>query len=75
MSRVFLDRFTPTGAILEREDGSTYEERVENLPPNLREGSVLLVLADGSYQHDPAYEAERRRRLFALQESMFSQDD
>ena len=66
-----IDRIEGDLAVCEREDGSPEHIPMRELPEGAREGSVL-VFAEGLWALDLQAEKERRARLFAKQEGLFS---
>jgi len=69
--RYIIDRIEEGLAVCEHGDGSFAHIPVEALPEGAREGSVL-VFAEGIWALDLRTEQERRKRLFAKQEGLFS---
>ena len=69
MERLIVDRIIGDIAILEKEDRSHVEVSLSEIGLDLKEGSVLLF--DGAaYTADEASEAERRKRLFEMQQRL-----
>jgi len=68
--RYIIDRFEDGLAVLEKEDGALEHIPMQELPEDVREGSVLLC-ENGAWILDPQAEAERRARLFERQEGLF----
>jgi len=66
-----IDRIEDGLAVLEKEDGALERIPLHGLPEGAREGSVLLF-ADGAWALDLQAEEERRKRLFAKQEGLFT---
>ncbi len=70
--RYTVDRIEENTAVCESEDLQTIVIPLCDLPQNVHEGSVL-VFDDGVYFIDEAAEAERRKKLFDLQNSIFDE--
>lgn len=70
--RMIVDRIEEGFVVCELEDGTFKNFLSVVLPPDIREGSVL-VYSDGEYSVDIEAEAERREKLFALQNSIFDE--
>jgi len=69
--RCIVDRFEGGLAVCEKEDGSHVNIQRSFLPDGTREGCVLIC-DDGIWTLDLQAEEERRKRLFAKQEGLFS---
>ncbi len=54
-------------AVLQREDGSTYDVRRNSLPVNAKPGDSLEILPDGTYR---VLEEETRRRKERVQKML-----
>ncbi len=70
--RMIVDRIEEGFVVCELEDGTFKNILSVVLPPEIREGSVL-VYSDGEYSVDIEAEEERRAKLFALQNSIFDE--
>ena len=68
---MIIDRFENGLAVCERADGTFVQVLRGFLPEGAREGSVLQF-QDGAWALDLEAERERRARLFARQEDLFS---
>ena len=66
-----IDRIEGGLAVCERADGILVHVPLQELPHGVREGSVLHT-RDGACEPDLQAEKERRSRLFAKQEGLFS---
>ncbi|MDR0531663.1 MAG: DUF3006 domain-containing protein [Oscillospiraceae bacterium] len=69
-----IDRFEGETAVCEHSDGSFVHFLRKDLPCGAREGSLLRLKSDGTFELDLAGEQARRARLFALQEGLFGGD-
>ena len=65
-----VDRIEGQKAVLQCDTGETRIVAVSLLPPDVKEGAVL-VWADEKYLPDTKAEAERKRRLHALMNRLF----
>ena len=72
--KLIVDRITEGIAVCETEAQTFVRVSLEELPENVREGSVLHLL-DGVYTLDTAEESLRRRSLFELQSQLFDEDE
>lgn len=61
----FVDRITPTGAVLEPPEGPSFTAPPEQLAPGVREGDVVR-LRGGLYHTDTGQTQARRARIAAL---------
>ncbi len=69
MEKLIVDRIEEGIAVLEKEDKSHIEVSLEKISFEVKEGSVLLF--DGErFIQDESEEAERRKRIFALQSKL-----
>ncbi len=69
MEKLIVDRIAEGIAVLEKEDKSHIEVPLEKFSFSVKEGSVLLF--DGEkFLRDESEEAERRRRILALQSKL-----
>lgn len=71
--KLTVDRITEGIAVCECEDESFIRIRLDLLPDGTKEGSVLLE-ENGSYTLDTETEANRRAKLFAMQNALFDED-
>ncbi len=69
MEKLIVDRIVGDIAVLEKEDRSRVEVLLSEIVPDVKEGSILLFDGD-NYFADKESEDERRRKLFAMQESL-----
>ena len=65
-----VDRIEGQSAVLQNDAGETRIVALSQLPPDVREGAVLVLL-EGKYLADAKKEVERKRRLHALMNRMF----
>ena len=65
-----VDRIEGQSAVLQCDTGETRIVAVPLLPPDIKEGAVL-VWADGKYLSDTKAEAERKHRIHALMSRLF----
>lgn len=69
MEKLIVDRIIDGIAVLEKEDMSHIQVPVDCIASEIKEGSVLIF--DGEkYIPDINEEAERRKKLFAMQEML-----
>ena len=69
MEKLIVDRIVGDVVVLEKEDKSHIEIKTSDIAFMVREGSVLFF--DGvSFTHDADGEAERRRKIHAMQEKL-----
>jgi hypothetical protein len=68
---LIIDRFEAETALCEAEDGQIVQIPRAALPPGAREGSCLRQNEGGAFALDREAEAERRRKLFQMQENLF----
>lgn len=67
----YVDRFEDDIAVLESNGTTVNIPRVQ-LPPDAKEGSALEKQDDGTYLLDEDTAVRRRKELFDLQNSLFS---
>lgn len=72
MKTLIIDRIENGIAVCEREDGSHCEIELVFLPRGAKEGSVIRVDGGGEATLDLEAEAERRKSLLELQDSLFT---
>ena len=65
-----LDRIEGHNAVLQSDTGETRIVAVPLLPPDVREGAVLIC-KEGKYLPDTKTEAERKHRIHALMSRLF----
>ena len=70
---VTIDRFEGDWAVLERADLSTVAVTRSQLPAEAREGEVLRLNPDGSFEMDTEETQRRRERILHLQNSLFDE--
>lgn len=70
--KYYVDRLEGKYAVLEDENGETADVLLSVLPGKTEEGSVLTRGEDGAFALAPESEAERKRILKSLQDSLFS---
>ena len=73
MEYLSVDRIENDTAVCERDDMSVVELALSALPQGTKEGSVLKV-ENGIYSLDENEEKRRRKRIFELQNMLFSDD-
>ena len=73
MEYLSVDRIENDTAVCERDDMSVVELALSSLPQGTKEGSVLKV-ENGTYSLDENEEKRRRKRIFELQNMLFSDD-
>ena len=73
MEYLSVDRIENDTAVCERDDMSVVELALSSLPQGTKEGSVLKV-ENGIYSLDESEEKRRRKRIFELQNMLFSDD-
>ena len=69
MEKLIVDRIVGDIAVLEKEDKSHIEVPLADIGLNIIEGSILLFDGD-KYTADEASEAERRKKLFEMQQRL-----
>ena len=73
MKKLTVDRIEENFAVCLDENEIITNLNVADLPFEVREGTVIIVNYDGSFEHDSESEEKRREELFALQESLFDE--
>ena len=70
--RLIIDRVEGDFAVCETEDMSVINIPTAEIPFDVKEGNVL-IFQNGKYIIDEEYEADRRAKIFALQDSIFDE--
>ena len=70
--KITVDRIEGDFAVCELENMSFVNIPLNELPEGIREGNVLLV-ENNTYAIDIETEKERKKKLFALQNSIFDE--
>jgi len=73
MKKLTVDRIEENIAVCTDENEIITELCVSDFPFEVREGTVIIVNVDGSFERDSQAEEKRREELFALQESLFDE--
>ncbi len=71
MKTLVLDRFEGGYAVCETREGSIFTLLRTELPTEASEGSVLLLLDDGTFLLDKAETESRRKQMAEKQKSIF----
>lgn len=71
---ISIDRIVNGIAVCEREDLSTFEVPVDELPNEAKEGSVLFVDENGNYVIDDEEMNRRRQHILDLQSRLFADE-
>lgn len=66
-----VDRMEGGYAVCEKENGSMVRLPLDKLPADVRAGDIL-VYSEGAYHIDREAAEERRKKIIALQESLWS---
>lgn len=74
MQKLIIDRFEGDFAVCECENGSMKDIEKSILPQDAKEGSVLIVDDNGQITCDKQTEEDRRKKLFDMQNKLFSKD-
>ena len=69
MEKLIVDRIVGDIAVLEKEDRSHIEVSVSEIGFDIKEGSVLLF-DGGVYTADEVSEAQRRKKIFEMQQKL-----
>lgn len=72
MEVYIVDRIENAIAVLEAADKTFIRVPLSRFASNVREGDVVVVGKDGSFQPDAEKTAARRKQLFQLQKNIFS---
>lgn len=70
MRKFVLDRIEENKAVLECENGESVTLEIKALPPNIKEGDVL-VFEEGSYFLNEKETDERRQKIKNLMDLLF----
>ena len=70
--RIIVDRIEGDIAVCELESGEMRDIALTDLPVGVHDGSILLF-ENNTYTLDKETEAQRREKLFALQNSIFDE--
>lgn len=70
MRKFVLDRIEENKAVLECENGESVTLEIKALPPNIKEGDVL-VFGEGSYFLNEKETEERRQKIKNLMDLLF----
>ena len=70
---LFLDRFEGKYAICEDAEQKYYAIETAELPPNAKEGSVLLISDEGTLSLDEAETDRRRKEMAEKQRRIFGE--
>lgn len=73
MKKLTVDRIEDSIAVCMDENEIITELYVSDLPFEVREGTIIFVNDDGSFEQSIESEEERREELFGLQESLFDE--
>lgn len=73
MKKLTVDRVEENIAVCMDENDILTQICVSDLPFAVREGSIITVNDDGSFEHDVESEEKRREELLDLQESLFDE--
>lgn len=69
MEKLIVDRIVGDIAVLEKENRSHIEVSVVDIGLDIKEGSVLIFDGD-AYTADEASEAQRRKKIFEMQQKL-----
>ena len=69
---ITVDRIEGDFAVCETEDMCVINISTAEIPFEVKEGNVL-IFQNGKYIIDEEYEADRRAKIFALQDSIFDE--
>lgn len=70
--KLIVDRIEGEYAVCELSDRTTKDVLLSSLPKDVKEGSVLILQKDETYVQSSALEQERRKKLFEMQNKLFS---
>lgn len=73
MKKLTVDRIEGNIAVCIDDNEIIAELYVSDLPFEVREGTIIIVNDDGSFEQNIESEEERREELFTLQESLFDE--
>lgn len=69
--KLIVDRIENDVAVLEKDDLSHININLSDLPEGTKEGSVIILNADGSYKLDLDEEEARKKKMLELQKKLF----
>ena len=72
MKTLTVDRFEGDIAVCEREDMTTIDIPISNLPRGIKVGNVLNLADDGTISIDEEEEKKRRERIYNLYQDIFN---
>lgn len=72
METITIDRIEGDIAVCEREDMTTFDILISELPADIKVGNVLIIADDGSMSIDKEEEERRRDRIFNLYKDIFN---
>lgn len=73
MKKLTVDRIEDSIAVCMDDNEIITELCISDLPFEVREGKIIIVNDDGSFEQNIESEEERREELFGLQESLFDE--
>lgn len=73
MKKLTVDRIEGNIAVCMDDNEIITELCILDLPFEVREGTIIIVNDDGSFEQNIESEEERREELFGLQESLFDE--
>lgn len=71
METITIERIEGDIVVCEREDMTTIDIPISELPADIKVGNVLIIANDGSMSIDKEEEERRRDRIFNLYEEIF----
>ncbi|MCR4616400.1 MAG: DUF3006 domain-containing protein [Clostridiales bacterium] len=71
MKKITVDRIEDKYALCEADNGELFQIELNELPEKTREGSIILVLSDGSYVLDNSATKKRINEMLRLQDMLF----
>lgn len=75
MKNFTVDRIEEGFAVCECEDLSHISVPVENFPFEIKEGIMIRLLSDGTYERAEDEEAQMREKIIALQNRLKNKDE
>lgn len=75
MKNFTVDRIEEGFAVCECEDLSYISVPVENFPFEIKEGMMIRLLSDGTYERAEDEEAQMREKIIALQNRLKNKDE
>lgn len=75
MKNFTVDRIEEGFAVCECEDLSHISVPVDNFPFEIKEGMMIRLLSDGTYERAEDEETEMRKKIIALQNRLKNKDE